>query len=251
MQRFEQGRAKTSSRPLPQRTLDLPPNEGALAEHASKRCLAEYEIATTNEVLLTMDDVRALTACPVAAPLAVKLASPDIPHKTEAHAVELGVQSLEELKSAAQAVHDAGLRHTPSAKVDGISIQEMVSGVEVILGAVNDPNFGPYLMVGLGGVLTEVLHDVTHRFAPITQDDALEMIAELRGAKLLEGYRGAPPADVDALARAMVNLSWLIIDHRDRIAEVDVNPLFVREKGQGVVAADALVVLKAQSSGES
>jgi acyl-CoA synthetase (NDP forming) len=96
----------------------------------------------------------------------------------------------------------------------------------------------------LGGVMTEVLRDVTHRFAPVALEDARDMIRELKGAKVLEGYRGAPPADVDALAQAIVDLSLLISDHRNRIAEIDVNPLFVRAKGQGVIAADALVVLQ-------
>lgn len=149
---------------------------------------------------------------------------------------------MEELRHAAQAVIDSGLRHTPSAGIDGISLQEMVSGIEVILGAVNDKHFGPYVMVGLGGVLTEVLHDVAHRFAPISQDIAYEMLSELKGVKIFEGYRGAPAADTEVLAQTLVNLSWLISDHGDRIAEIDINPLFVKPKGQGVIAADALIV---------
>ena len=139
---------------------------------------------------------------------------------------------------------NGGKKHAPDARIDGISVQEMASGVEMIVGAVNDPHFGPYVMVGLGGVLTEVLHDVSHRFAPVSPDDAREMLAELKGAKILEGYRGAPPADVDAVVDVLVRLSWLIDDHRDRVAEIDVNPLFVRGTGKGVVAADALVVLR-------
>jgi acyl-CoA synthetase (NDP forming) len=109
---------------------------------------------------------------------------------------------------------------------------------------VNDPNFGPYVMVGLGGVLTEVLRDVAHRFAPVQLEDARDMLNELKSARILEGYRGAPPADVDALAQAIVNLSWLVSDHREHVREIDVNPLFVRARGEGVVAADALVVLR-------
>jgi acetyltransferase len=175
--------------------------------------------------------------------VAVKLASPDIPHKTEADAVRLNVRTLDELKAAAQTVVENGKRHTPGARIDGVSVQEMASGVELILGAVNDPHFGPYVMVGLGGVLTEVLHDVSHRFAPVTAEDARDMLSELKGAKILDGYRGAPPADVDAIVDALVRLSWLIHDHQDRIAEIDVNPLFVRAQGKGAVAADALVVL--------
>jgi acetyltransferase len=195
-------------------------------------------------VLLSLDTIAALKACPVTFPVAVKLASPDIPHKTEADAVRLNVRSLDELKAAARTVVANGQKHTPNARIDGVSVQEMASGVEMILGAVNDPHFGPYVMVGLGGVLTEVLHDVSHRFAPITPDDAREMLAELKGAKILEGYRSAPPADVDAIVDALVRLSCLISDHQDRIAEIDVNPLFVRAKGKGAVAADALVVLR-------
>ena len=224
--------------------LGLDGAHGALSEHVSKACISRYGIATTREVLLSLDDVQGLRECPVAFPVAVKLASPDIPHKTEAGAVHLNVTSLDELKRSAQRVHDSGLRHTPSARVDGISIQEMASGIEVILGAVNDEHFGPYVMVGLGGVFTELLRDVSHRFAPVSVDEAREMIVELKAAALLQGFRGAPPADVEALANAIANLSWLIVDHQDRIAEIDVNPLFVREEGKGVVAADALVILR-------
>jgi len=121
----------------------------------------------------------------------------------------------------------------------------MATGVEVILGAVNDPSFGPYVMAGLGGALTEVLHNVAHRFAPVSLEDAREMIAELKGAKVLTGYRGAVRADVEALAQAIVSLSWLIADHANRIAEIDVNPLFAGPEGRGAVAADALIVLRA------
>jgi acetyltransferase len=226
------------------RALDLGSAKGALAEHVSKQCLSHYGIPATREVLLSVEAVMDLTHCPVSLPVAVKLASPDIPHKTEANAVRLGLNTLEELKHAARSVHESGLRHTPNARIDGISIQEMATGVEVILGAVNDPDFGPYVMVGLGGVMTEVLQDVAHRFAPITLDDAREMLAELKGARILEGHRGAAAADIEALAQAIVNLSWLISDQREGITEIDVNPLFVRPRGQGVVAADALIVTR-------
>jgi acetate---CoA ligase (ADP-forming) len=121
--------------------------------------------------------------------------------------------------------------------------QEMAAGTEVILGAVDDPHFGPTVMFGLGGVLTEVLHDVTHRFAPFDHATALDMLMEIKGAALLRGYRGAPALDTEALADTLTRLSWLIHDHAGRIREIDVNPLFVRPQGQGVVAADALIVL--------
>jgi acyl-CoA synthetase (NDP forming) len=242
--KFNDRGAVPEMRPIVRQSLEFGCVGGALAEHESKQCLARYGIPATREVLLSLQDILALSVCPVAFPVAVKLASPDIPHKTEADAVRLGITSLDSLKRAAEAVHASGLRHAPRARIDGISVQEMASGIEVILGAVNDPNFGPYVMVGLGGILTEVLRDVTHRFAPVRLDDARDMLDELKSATILRGYRGAPPADVDALARAIVNLSWLISDHRDRVSEIDVNPLFVRARGEGVVAADALVVLR-------
>ncbi len=242
-QRYLSRDDKPAARPVEKQPLDYGDGSGALAEHVSKQCLARYGIPTTKEVLLSLDVILALKQSPVNFPVAVKLASADIPHKTEADAVRLNVKTLDELKAAAQAVIAGGKKHAPNARIDGISVQEMASGVEMIVGAVNDPHFGPYVMVGLGGVLTEVLHDVSHRFAPVTPDDARDMLAELKGAKILEGYRGAPAADVDAVVDALVRLSWLIHDHRDRIAEIDVNPLFVQARGAGVVAADALVVL--------
>jgi acyl-CoA synthetase (NDP forming) len=237
---------QSAARPVARQTLALN-GTGALAEHVSRQVLSQYGIAATKEVLLPLDAVLALKEAPVAFPVAVKLASPDIPHKTEADAVRLNVKTLDELKAAAQTVVDNGKKFAREARIDGVSVQEMASGVEMILGAVNDPHFGPYVMVGLGGVLTEVLHDVSHRFAPITADDARDMLAELKGAKILEGFRGAPSADEDAVVDALVKLSWLIHDHQEHIAEIDVNPLFVRAKGhggKGAVAADALVVLR-------
>ena len=143
---------------------------------------------------------------------------------------------------AAREVYDNGRRYAPGARIDGISIQEMAGGVEVIIGAVNDPQFGPYVMVGLGGVLTEVLGDVAHRFAPVGADMARDMLDDLRGKDILKGVRGSPPADLDALVDVIVRVSWLINDHADVISEIDINPLFVRPAGKGVVAADALIV---------
>ena len=120
----------------------------------------------------------------------------------------------------------------------------MAGGLEVIVGAVNDRFFGPVVVFGLGGIYTELLKDVTRRFAPFGRVTAREMIAGIKGAALLTGFRDQPALDVDALADTLSRLSLLITDHADRIAEIDVNPLFVRPAGQGVVAADALVVLK-------
>jgi acyl-CoA synthetase (NDP forming) len=231
-------------RPLPQQDLGIPDRTGTLDESASKRLLARYGIAVTEEVVLSPQAVAQLERCPLPFPVAVKVVSADIAHKTEAGAVRLGLGSLDEVKRAADAVLAGAKAYAPRARIEGISIQAMARGTEIILGAVSDPHFGPYVLVGLGGVLTEVLHDVSRRFAPIDTAAAQAMIAELKGAQVLRGFRGAAACDLDALARAIVRLSWLIADHGDRIAEIDVNPLFVKPAGQGAVAADALIVLR-------
>ena len=193
---------------------------------------------------MSANDVAKLKDAPLPFPLAVKIESPDIPHKTEAGVVRLNVRSLDELKSAARELVAAAKKHNANARIDGVSIQEMASGLEVIAGAVNDRFFGPVVVFGLGGIYTELLKDVTRRFAPFDDAAAKEMIGEIKGAALLKGFRGQPALDTEALAITLSRLSLLAVDHADRIAEIDINPLFVRPAGQGVVAADALVVLK-------
>ncbi|MBI3069227.1 MAG: acetate--CoA ligase family protein [Betaproteobacteria bacterium] len=176
--------------------------------------------------------------------VAVKVDSPDIPHKTEAGAVRLNVDSMEELRSAAREVVDSALRFAPGATINGVLIQQMAQGLEVIVGALNDDYFGPVVVVGAGGVLTEVLGDRAMRFAPIDTATARELIEETRFSKLLDGYRGGPRLDAGALAELVSRLSQLIADHRDLIAEIDVNPVFVHAEGQGATAADALIILR-------
>ena len=206
--------------------------------------LARYGIAVAAEVVLTPTAIARLEQCPLQFPVAVKVVSADVAHKTEAGGVKLGLNSLDEIKRSAEAILASVKGYAPDARIEGLSIQTMARGTELILGAVSDPNFGPYVLVGLGGVLTELLHDVSRRFAPIDTATAHAMIGELKGAQLLQGYRGSTPCDLDAAAEALVRLSWLIADHGERIAEIDVNPLFVKPAGQGVVAADALIVLR-------
>jgi acetyltransferase len=129
----------------------------------------------------------------------------------------------------------------PGARIDGVLVSEMASGIEALIGIINDASFGPVVALGLGGVLTEVLKDVTYRVAPFDLDTAREMIAELRGAKLFDGYRGQPAADREALARALAAASRMAAALAPRLKEADVNPLFVGPSG--VVAADALVLV--------
>ncbi|HWI12798.1 MAG TPA: acetate--CoA ligase family protein, partial [Burkholderiales bacterium] len=234
---------RDAERPMAREALSLPQGARTLSEHASKRILAAYRIPAVNEVLLDFDEVAALRDAPAPFPLAVKINSPDIPHKTDAGGVRLGIRTLTELKEAAHAVRAAALAHRSDARLEGVLVQTMADGVELIAGAVNDVCFGPTVLFGLGGIFAEALRDVTYRFAPFGADEAREMLREIRGAALLDGYRGQPPVNKDAIAEALSRLSWLIADHADRIAEIDVNPLFASP--QGVVAADAVIVLRA------
>ena len=238
---FEAARARGGKRAIAPQKLDLAAG-GTLGEHASKALLKAYGIAVTEEKLLSPETIEKLTAAPLPFPLAVKIESADIPHKTEAGVIRLHIHSIDALKQAAREVLAAARQYKPDARIAGVLVQQMAAGEEVILGAVNDPHFGPVIAFGLGGVFTEIMHDVTHRYAPFDAETAKAMIHEIKGVKLLQGYRGKPPCNIDALADAVSRLSLLVADHADRIAEIDINPLFVN--ADGVVAADALVVLK-------
>ena len=213
-----------------------------IAEYEAKRVLAEYGIPVTKEALAsTLED--ALSAAKrIGYPVAMKIQSPDISHKTEAKAVRLSIQDERELEAAYRDVLANAKAYKADARIEGVLIQEMVKGgTEAILGVTNDPLFGPAVMFGLGGIFAEVLKDVAFRLAPVTHSMAREMIAEIKGYPLLAGARGKAPADTEALADAIVKLSALAIDLKDDLAELDVNPLFVMDQGQGVVAADALI----------
>jgi len=230
-------------RSIPKAHLDLPTDRKRLGEHASKRCLQQYGITGTREFVLAPDKLELLKELPFSFPVAVKIESPDLPHKTDAGVVHLNIQNMMELKSVATQMLSKIQLHHSNPHIDGILIQEMVSGVETIAGATVDPHFGPIVVFGLGGIFTEILNDVTYRFAPFGIDTAHEMIDETKAKLILRGYRGKPASDVEALATALSRLSYLIADHSGLIAEIDINPLFVRPVGQGVVAADGLIVL--------
>ncbi|TEU15212.1 MAG: hypothetical protein E3J25_04035, partial [Anaerolineales bacterium] len=176
-------------------------------------------------------------------PVVLKVLSPAIQHKTEIGGVRAGLQNERAVATAFREVMEVARRHHPRARLAGALIQEMISpgAVEVILGVLRDPDFGPVVVFGSGGVLVELLEDSSLRLPPLSREDALEMIRETRGARLLQGFRGRPPADVAALAGALVRLSQLALDLGDLIAALDINPLMVLPAGQGVRAVDVLV----------
>ncbi len=242
--RFAADRRRLLPRRAPQARLppglDLPAGAVTLNEAEGKALLRAFGIPTTRELVVPPGADPAAAGLELNPPFAVKIVSRDIAHKTEAGGVLLGV-TRDGLADAVRAVAANAARAVPYARIDGVLVCEMAQGVEALIGIVDDASFGPVVALGLGGVLTEVLKDVTYRIAPFDLDTAREMIAELRGAKLFDGYRGRPPADREALARALVAASQMAAALAPRLKEVDINPLFVGRSG--VVAADALVVL--------
>lgn len=239
--------AAAMNRPVAHRIIEG--RQTDVAEYEAKRVLAEYGIGVTQEELAKSAADAVRIAQRIGYPVAIKVQSPDIPHKTEAGAVRLAIASDTELQHAYQEVLQSARAYNAGAKIEGVLVQEMVrGGIEAILGITNDPLFGPAVMFGLGGIFAEVLKDVSFRLAPVTPAMAREMIGEIKGYPVLAGARGQPPADVDALADAIVKLSALAVDLKDKVAELDVNPLFVMARGEGVKAADALI--KPKSGGQ-
>jgi acyl-CoA synthetase (NDP forming) len=213
-----------------------------ITEYQAKKVLSEYGIPVTQEALATTREQALAVAKKIGYPVAIKVQSPDISHKTEAKAVKLGLKSDAELAAAYDEVLANAKAYNAKAQIDGVLVQEMLrGGTEAILGITNDPLFGPAVMFGLGGIFAEIMKDVSFRLAPVTLSMAREMIAEIKGYPLLAGARGRAHADLDALADAIVKLSALAVDLKDHVAELDINPLFVMERGKGVKAADALI----------
>ncbi len=217
----------------------------SLSERESKKFLSAYGIDVAKDVLVNDADAAVKAAEDMGYPVVLKIDSPDILHKTEARVVKLSLQSSDQVRAAYKEIMENARAYDPKARINGVSVQEMVpAGVEMMLGVKRDPTFGPAVMVGIGGIFVEVFKDYALRLAPLDKETAYEMIHALKGKKLLYGARGTAPADVDALAEALVRLGYLAYDHADEIQEMDINPLIVLEKGKGVKAVDALVVQK-------
>lgn len=196
-----------------------------------------------SEVVGSASDARR-AAEKIGLPMAVKIASADFPHKSDAGLVVLGVDSLDGVEQAAQKVLDRARSAAPDAAIDGVEVQQMVvDGTEMIVGVTRDPTLGSAVMVGTGGVFTEILADTAVRPLPLDEADAYEMIRSLKGFPLLDGARGRPPADVDALAQAIMATATLATALDDRLAELDLNPVVVLNRGQGAVVVDHLMIL--------
>lgn len=187
------------------------------------------------------------TAARIGFPVVLKLVSPEISHKTEVGGVKLNLNSEADVEQAAVALTASVARTNPGARIDGFLVQEMVRGVEVILGARTDPLYGPMILVGAGGILVELVKDIAFHLLPLGEQEARGMLTGLKLSRLLGGFRGQAPCDVDALVRAMCGLSRFYLDHRTWLSDLEVNPLIVLERGRGVRAVDIRPVFAEQT----
>ena len=214
----------------------------ALLESEAKMICAEYGIPITKFKVVPNEKEAAKYANEIGYPVVLKIVSPDIIHKSDAGGVMVNLKTPAEVLSAYNKILENVKKYNPNAKIMGVLVQEMAPpSTEVIVGAIKDPQFGQTVMFGLGGIFVEVLKDVNFRIAPITTDDAEEMIAQLKAYPLLKGFRNTPPADIDALVEILCNTSRLVMDNPE-IKELDLNPVLVYQKGAKTV--DARIILE-------
>ena len=222
------------SAPFPERTV---------SEFEAKRVLGAAGIPVVEERLAGSAEEAEAAAKELGYPVVLKIASPDIQHKSEMGGVLLNLDSPQAVIEGHATLLERAREHQPDAKVEGVIVAPMVmGGVETILGVQRDPVFGPVVLFGLGGIFVEVMKDVTFRLAPFSVEEAHAMIREVKGFPLLEGARGRPRADVDALARALAQLSAFAAAHEEQLETLDLNPFIVLPEGEGAVAVDALIV---------
>jgi len=209
----------------------------ALNEYESKRLLDAYSIPVTKEIVATGITEALSFAKQIGYPVVLKGSSRTLTHKTEHKLIELGIDSDQALEKAYAALTERGM-----GQLDGILVQQMVKGErELVAGLIRDPQFGPCVMFGLGGIFTEVLKDVTFRVAPLEMRDALEMMDEIRARKLLDAFRGKPAVNRDILAHALINLGRIGLEVEE-VAEIDINPMIIHDDMP--IAVDALVILR-------
>lgn len=215
-----------------------------LLEHEAYEALRAYGLPVPKAGLARSVEEAVEIAEKIGYPLVLKIVSPDIVHKSDVGGVKVGVKNAEEVKDAFNSIMSNVKDKAPDAKIAGVLVQEMVpEGLEVIVGATRDPTFGPVLLFGLGGIFVEVLKDVSFRIAPVTKFDAESMLGEIKAAKILEGYRGTPPRDKDALVDIIMKLSRFM-EEQELVTDVDLNPIMAFEKGKGAAIADARVLIK-------
>ena len=216
-----------------------------LSEVESKQLLEEAGIPVVTTRLATSREEAVRIAEEIGLPAVLKVISPDITHKSDVGGVKIGLETADQVSSAYDSIMSSSRAAAPTASIEGVSVQSMAEpGVEVIVGATRDPQFGHVVMFGLGGVLVEMLRDVSMRLVPVEQRDARAMIREIKGLPLLQGYRQYPPCDLDSLEEVILGLSRFLEEHPE-VRELDLNPVLCYPKG--LVAVDARVVLEEPS----
>ncbi|MCL5056467.1 MAG: acetate--CoA ligase family protein [Actinobacteria bacterium] len=214
-----------------------------LSESGAKAVLERYGIPIARQEVAGTREEAVISARRIGYPVAMKVDSPDIPHKTEAGGIRLNLNSDDEVGRAFADIIENVRKYKPGALINGVAVQEMLpEGTEVIIGVTRDPVFGPTIMFGLGGIFVEVLKDVSFRVAPVSRGDAEDMVREIKGSAVLKGVRGKPPADTKAIVDVILKVSDMVTDYRDSIEELDINPLIVYPRG--VKAADAMLVAR-------
>ena len=245
--RANEPRAHEAISPLAEqaRALVCAADDRPLVEREAKALLALYGIPTVRETLTTTPDDAVAAARAIGYPVVLKIESPDLPHKTEAGGVLLGVADDDAVRAGFAQIMARAHAYKPDAALAGVLVQEMVTGgQELILGMTQDPSFGPAIAVGLGGIFVEVLHDVALGMPPLTAHDCRAMLGRLRGAAILDGSgsRGRGAADSEAIVEILTRFAQLCLDLRDEVAEIDINPLLVLPVGKGARVVDCLIV---------
>jgi acyl-CoA synthetase (NDP forming) len=226
--------------------LGLAAREGRhlLLENEAKGLLECWGLPVARTQLARSLDEAVKISNQIGFPVVLKIASPDIIHKSDAKCVKVNLGSEHEVRSAFEEIVANAKAYKQDANILGVVVQEFVPKArEVIVGALQDPSFGPTVMFGMGGIFVEVLKDVSFRLAPLTPEDAREMISEIKGYPILAGVRGEKPADIEALVEILQKVGQLAYEFTE-IAEMDLNPIFVFDKGEGAKIVDARIVLK-------
>ena len=215
-----------------------------LLEEEGYEVLRAYGFPTPKSIFSVTEEECNRGAKEIGYPVVMKIASPDIIHKSDAGGVKVGIKNDDELRAAFRSIMESAKKYKADAKIKGVLVQEMVRAAkETILGANQDPTFGPVIMFGLGGIYVEVLKDVIFRVAPVDEREAMKMVESIKTIKLLKGVRGEKPSDLKAIADSLQRLSQLVIDFPE-IKEFDINPLLVLEEGKGARVVDARIILK-------
>jgi len=214
-----------------------------LLEHESLKLCEIYGLPVARYGLATSEEEAVALASDIGFPVVLKVVSPDISHKSDVGGVILGVKSLEEVRKAYSTIMSNVSTRSPGSRVNGVLVQSMAQqDLEVIVGGIRDKVFGPVVMFGLGGVFVEVLKDVSFRVAPLTEADVDDMIREIKGYKVLEGFRGSPPRDIESLKKIIMGLATMISELSE-IEAVDLNPVILYPRGRGALIVDARIIL--------